>query len=376
MIGTLLDGVSGALDVAVEPSGVVFHRVPAAARTRLGDPALDFMSSVPSGVRLCLRTDAPWIELDADLIRVVNPGNPGPGSVFDVVLDGELRPPVTATEETLIELDPATGQMAQYPAGTATVRLVLGRPAAESDVEIWLPHAASFRLRDVRIPAGARIEPSPERRPAWVHHGSSISQGSEADRPTSTWPARVARATGRNLVNLGVGGQCHLDPFMARAIRDRPAAAISVEVGINIVNGDTMRERVFVSALHGFLDTVRDGHPVTPLVVVTPIVCPAAEDTPGPTRAGPDGRVRTVARPDALNTGALTLARVRDLIGAAVVRRRRDGDRHLHLLDGPSLFGPGDLGDLPDGLHPNDAGYRRMAERFLPLAFGKEGLLA
>ena len=26
--------------------------------------------------------------------------------------------------------------------------------------------------------------------------------------------------------------------------------------------------------------------------------------------------------------------------------------------------------DLPDGLHPNSDGYRRMAEQFLPLAFG------
>jgi len=361
----VLDGVAGALDLAVDPSGVVFHRVPAAARARLADPALDFMSSVPSGVRLHFHTDAPWIELDADLVRVVFSGTPGPGSVFDVVVDGELLPPVTATAETLLEIDLATGGMTQRPAGTATVRLSLGSQAREREIEIWLPHASSLKLRDVRIPSGTSLEPTPAEGPLWVHHGSSISQGSEAERPTSTWPARVARATGRNLVNLGIGGQCHLDAFMARAISDLPAATISVEIGINIVNGDTMRERAFVAALHGFLDTVRDGHPDTPLAVVTPIVCPAAEDAPGPTLAGPDGRVRTVA---------LTLTRVRELIGAAVIRRRREGDHHLQMVDGLTLFGTGDLGDLPDGLHPNNAGYLRMAERFLTLAYGDDGM--
>ena len=44
-------------------------------------------------------------------------------------------------------------------------------------------------------------------RPRWVHHGSSISHGSNAAGPTSTWPA-VASSVGEvDLVNLGFGGQ-------------------------------------------------------------------------------------------------------------------------------------------------------------------------
>ena len=73
-----------------------------------------------------------------------------------------------------------------------------------------------------------------------------------------------------------------LDQFVARTIRDLPADLISVKAGINVVNGDTMRERTFGPALHGFLDTVRDGHPTTPIALVTPIVCPIVEDHPGP----------------------------------------------------------------------------------------------
>jgi lysophospholipase L1-like esterase len=44
--------------------------------------------------------------------------------------------------------------------------------------------------------------------------------------------------------------------------------------------------------------------------------------------------------------------------------RRALGDAHLHYVNGLDLFGSADAGDLPDDLHPNPAGYRRMGERF------------
>jgi hypothetical protein len=40
------------------------------------------------------------------------------------------------------------------------------------------------------------------------------------------------------------------------------------------------------------------------------------------------------------------------------------------------LFGPDDLTDLPDLLHPNPAGYQRMGERSHVLAFGAGGVFA
>jgi lysophospholipase L1-like esterase len=67
---------------------------------------------------------------------------------------------------------------------------------------------------------------------------------------------------------------------------------------------------------------------------------------------------------------------VRELEGEIVAARCRAGDRNLHLLQGPDLFGPDDVSDLPDGLHPNAAGYRRMGERFHALAFTGEGPFA
>jgi hypothetical protein len=43
-----------------------------------------------------------------------------------------------------------------------------------------------------------------------------------------------------------------------------------------------MRLRAFTPAMHGFLDTIREGHPTAPLLVISPLYCPIHEDTPGP----------------------------------------------------------------------------------------------
>ena len=77
----------------------------------------------------------------------------------------------------------------------------------------------------------APIAAAPADQPIWVHHGSSISQGSNAATPSTTWPALAAAHANLDLVNLGFSGSAMLDPFVARAIRDRPADLIAQSLG-------------------------------------------------------------------------------------------------------------------------------------------------
>jgi lysophospholipase L1-like esterase len=215
----------------------------------------------------------------------------------------------------------------------------------------------------------------------WLHYGSSISQGSNAANPTGIWPVVAAARAGVELVNLGFSGSAMLDQPVARAMREQPADLISVKIGINLTN-DVMRMRAFTPAVHGFLDTIRDGHPRTPLLVISSILCPMLEDVPGPATfdlSAGDGvlRFRATGDPADVAAGKLTLQTIRAEL-ARIVAQRAAEDPNLHLLDGRALYGEADSTErpLPDRLHPDAATQQLMGERFAELAFGAGGAFA
>jgi lysophospholipase L1-like esterase len=356
------------LEPSIHGRGYALHRLPAWTKPQVVDMAFLLIRGMPSGCRVEMVTDATTIELDVAL-TLVQIGGELTGAGFDLVVDGELVDGLVSDEGTVVVVDMETGAVSVEPGEPTTVRFDL--PPGAKRVEVWLPNAASVDLLELRIDGTSSAPPLD--RPRWVHYGSSISHCLEAKRPTGVWPAVAARLAGVDLQSLGFAGQCQLDGFAARTIRDLPADVISCKLGINVVNGDTMRERTFVPAVHNLIDTIREGHPDTPLLIVTPIYCPTHEDEPGPSLFR--GGVSTSApRPAELAEGALDLQRIRRLHGEIVAARRAAGDEHLHLLDGLELFGPDDVGDLPDLLHPNAAGYQRMGERFHRLAFGPGGV--
>jgi hypothetical protein len=366
----------GALDQQVTDTGLTLRRLPAWTRPQIVDIQFMAMVSMSAGVRVEFASDTTVIELDLMLTLLQVGDRALKPATFDLVVDDEVAASSSTTVGTVIHYDPRTGGAELDPGEPTTVRFERPSGPAPAALEIWFPQDAVVEVRAARVDDDAVVEPLDRPRPRWIHHGSSISHCLEARRPTETWPAIAARRAEVDLLDLAFAGQCMLDQVVARTIRDLPADLISLKMGINVVNGDTLRERTFVTALHGFLDTVRDGHPTAPIAVVSPIVCPAVEDHPGPTVVGDDGMVDVVARAPELSVGALTLRRIRDL-EAEVVRARRDaGDQHLHLVSGLELFGPNDVDSLYDGLHPDADGYKRIGERFHAVAFGPGGPLA
>lgn len=368
--------IGGVVDVRPRGTGVALSRLPAWSRAQITDPALRWTATMASGARVEVETDSTAIELEVQLTRLAFAGVPPLPAGFDLEADDDLVAGQRVDEGRLLVFSQRSAVDFDVVAGGPTSIRFAGLAPGPKRLRVWLPQSASVELLAVRVDGDAAASaPAPSGR-RWVHYGSSVSQCVEARRPTGVWPVIAARRAGVDLQNLAIAGQCHLDQFSARTIRDLDADLISLKVGINIVNGDTLRERAFVPAVHGFLDTVRDGHPVAPVMVITPIVCPAVEHAPGPTTVGEDGRCLAVARTPSDAVGSLTLVRIRRLLSEIVEARVGAGDPNLHLLDGLELFGPGDLGDLPDGLHPNSDGYQRIGERFHDRAFTDGGPFA
>ncbi|MEV0523481.1 GDSL-type esterase/lipase family protein [Streptomyces sp. NPDC050439] len=373
------DLLRGALDLERTDHGVLPHRLPAWARAQCADGQLAMAESQPSGVRLAFRTRATVIELDTlptkrDYVGVP----PRPEGVYDLLVDGRLTDQGSVSGGNILTIDMTNGKTETRPGPPGTIRYA-GLPDRAKDIEIWLPHNETTELVELRT--DAPVEPAPDRgRKVWLHHGSSISHGSDAASPTAVWPALAASLGGVELTNLGLAGSALLDPFTARTLRDTPADLISVKIGINVVNADLMRLRAFGPAVHGFLDTIREGHPDTPLLVVSSVLCPIHEDTPGP--SAPDfsglseGRLTFSAMgdPDERASGKLTLRVIREEL-ARIVEQRSADDPNLHYLDGRELYGEADAAELPlpDQLHPDAATHRRMGERFAKLAFTADG---
>ncbi|MDQ0792132.1 GDSL-type esterase/lipase family protein [Streptomyces sp. B1I3] len=364
----------GALDLEETAHGLLPHRLPSRARAQNTDAQLAMAESQPSGVRLVLRTRATAVELDTlPTKRVYVGAPPRPDGVYELLVDGRPAGRAGVTGGSTLTIDMTKGTAEHRPGPVGTLRFT-GLPDRMKDVEIWLPHNETTEI--VALRSDAPVEPAGDRgRKVWLHHGSSISHGSDAAGPTTTWPALAASLGGVDLINLGFGGGALLDPFTARAMRDTPADLISVKTGINVVNADLMRLRAFGPAVHGFLDTIREGHPTAPLLVVSPILCPIHEDTPGPCAVDPAGlgaghlRFRATGDPAERADGKLSLGVIREEL-ARIVEQRAADDPHIHHLDGRALYGESDAVELPlpDRLHPDAATHRLIGERFARLA--------
>ncbi|SDT06524.1 GDSL-type esterase/lipase family protein [Microlunatus soli] len=374
--GNTTELIRGAAELEETERGLRIHRLPGWVRRQYPDGQLLSMETQTSGVRLEMVTEAKTIELTLHPSRIAFRGADRPRGAVDVLVDGQLFCRDTLDGGDVVEVDFVSGDSNFLP-GPPHRTAVTGLPTGEHRVEIWLPHNESVEVVD--LTADLPLRAARARRRLWVHHGSSISHGSNAAAPTEIWPVIAAQRGGVELRNLGFGGSAQVDPFMARVIRDTDADLISVKLGINVVNADAMRLRAFVPAVHGFLDTIRDGHPQTPLLLISPIFSGIHEQVPGPgavdvSTLGTD-QVRFIAtgHPEEVQRGALTLEVIRRELASLV--ERRDDDPQLHYLDGSNLYGAADADQLPlvDGLHPGPAAHRVIGERFADRVFTVDG---
>jgi hypothetical protein len=356
--------IVGPYDHLVSEDGwVSFSRLPLWTWKQFGVSGLHRWTRFPSGVRLRFRTEASTIALEVHVMpltiaRVIE--EPAVAR-FDLLIDGAERATVPAVKggQLRLEMDGPLVTSEEFIRGEGEEITFENLKPGVKEIEIWLPAGALVEIRNISADSEI-LPPTPSQKKKWVHYGSSISQCAETERPLDIWSVHASRLLGLDIRNLGLAGECHIDGFVARTIADTPADFISLKLGINVVNGDSMRERSFIPAVHNFLDTIREKKPTTPILIISPIVCPFHEVNPGPTLIG-DAGFTSMERPTPLAAGALNLPKIRAILEKIVAEREDD---HLYFMNGLELFNEGDLGMMPDLLHPNSAGYRLMGERF------------
>lgn len=308
---------TGAVSVANDDGVVTPWRIPYGDSALFEPEGLRLHGQSPAGVRLRFATDAERIRFHTTPQQSA--------ANLDLYIDGRLAETLdVAPGDTCLEFSGLGGTL--------------------SVAELWLHQTTPFHLVRIELPCGAAVERAPDRRPRWITYGSSISHCGAAGSPSHTWPAVVARKANLNLTSLGFGGQCHMDPMIARLMRDLPADMVSIKVGINIYGSNSLNERSFLPALIGTIDRIREGHPEIPFVVCSPIF----------------GAFRETQE----NQVGMTLQKMRDIVARAVDIFRDRGDRNIFYIDGLRLFGPDLAHLLPDDLHPNAEGYVRLGENF------------
>lgn len=304
----------------------------------LYDSFTRFVATMPGGARLRFRTTSTRIELAVSQRRIDGPDDTR-GAYYDLFVDGQRVERRPAEGGALVDLDTNSTR------GDANTRVCFdGLGSQDKQIELWLPQFASVRVAGLAIDEGAELRPWPDVRQRILFHGSSITHCAEAAGPSDCWPAVAARLANVRHLNLGWAGSCLLSGLAARILRDQPANAIVLKLGINVSDNAALQERTFVDSAHAMLAIVREKHPRVPLALVSPIYSPPRE---------------TVS-----SNGGVSLTRMRDLLQNVAAIWQKRGDTNLHYLSGLELFGPADVADLPDLLHPNAAGYQRMGERF------------
>ncbi len=274
---------------------------------------------VPAGVRLELVGDAEAV----DVAYRTTSGNlgyrgEGAGITFSVWRGGRK---VAEVEAVL---------------GEGLVRLPLGSTAPDKPAIIYLPEGMQPVIQSLTAVQGD-IAPAPEC-PRWIAYGDSITQGWIASGPSQGWAAIAARKSGLDLVNLGYASAGRGEIVSAEHIAALPADVVTLAYGASCWTRVPHSFGMISEGFRAFVDVVRQGHPTTPIVVVSPLLRPDGENEP--------------------NRLGATFGDIRHAIESVTRERILNGDRTLALVAGESVIG---ADHLADGIHPNDEGHKRIA---------------
>lgn len=207
------------------------------------------------------------------------------------------------------------------------------------EITLYLPLYNSVSRILIGLAPDAKIlPPRPYTHPTpVVVYGSSISQGASASRPGMSYMAILSRMLDCDFIDLGFSGSELGDLPVAEYIASLSVSAFLDEQGANSPTAE------FLQQTHEpFYKTVRAGIGSVPTVFLS-----------------------TPTNPYQFAVSRLT-ADKREIVRATAEAAAARGE-NVQFVDGASIFGADWENAAADGIHPNDVGAFRIAEKLAPL---------
>ena len=219
----LRSAAQGAVYFTEEHGAVCFHRFSREQETIYRTYSEEFWKKTfaTAGVKLCFRTDSPWMSLSVQALQTM----PRTYFALDVAVDGRLVGSICNMPDTL----PEDYINVSFELGSFEKQFDLEE--GEKIVSVYFPWSVDLRIEALELTDGASFEPV---RPGktLLMFGDSITQGYDAIHPSKRYAALLADALGAEEVNKAIGGEVFF-PALAEAAENLDPDYITVAYGTN-----------------------------------------------------------------------------------------------------------------------------------------------
>jgi lysophospholipase L1-like esterase len=232
------------------------------------------------------------------------------------------------------------------------INLIKTDGSKEHDYTLYLPIYTTVKIKSLVIESedgeDGKITGKHEfavKKPI-VFYGSSITQGAFASRSALTFPAIIGRRLNADIINLGFSGNGKGEPEVADLISEIDASVFVMDWGVNL--GSPQEEGLIEQRYRSFLRTIKNKHPKTPILIVSPLYIqspPWDEITPR------------------------LMEKIQVEIKAAYDEEVKNGNKLIQFIDGYIVASKDmEYNDYTvDGTHVNDLGFGRYADIITPV---------
>lgn len=196
-----------------------------------------------------------------------------------------------------------------------------------------LPYFSSVKKMQIGVFADCKLERGKKytnEKPV-IFYGSSITHGAAASTPGYTYENLIAQKYNMNYVNLGFAGNAKAEDTINEYMAKKNMCMFVFDYDHNAPNVEFLEQ-----THHKFYKLFRSINHHVPFIMVS--------------------------RPDFIHSREDSVKR-RDVITASYEKAVASGDKNVYFIDGETLMNPNDDDRCTiEGVHPNDLGFKRMAE--------------